>query len=273
MLRNTKDLKNFALRATDGEIGHVKDLYFDDDAWVLRYFVVETGSWLSSSKVLVSPFSVQEPNWQGRTLPVALTMVQIDRSPDIDTDKPVSRQSEEQVLGYYGYPVYWGGQGLWGKGMYPYSTLPNFITSRPDWAERKREDEAALSVERARHRHDDPHLRSADAVQGYHVEAVDGELGHIAGFLVDELSWAIRYLIVDTSNWWIGKQVLIAPSWISGVHWSSETVSVELSRSAIQDSPVYDPEAVLDRAWELRLHQHYRRTGYWTHDESTGAPR
>ena len=273
MLRNTNDLKNFAIHATDGGIGHVKDVYFDDDAWVLRYFVVETGSWLSSRKVLVSPFAVQEPDWEGKTLPVSSTMAQIENSPDIDTDKPVSRQNEEQYSGYYGYPYYWGGQGLWGEGMYPYSVVPNYVTNRPDWAERQREDEAALSAERARHRHDDPHLRSCDDVVGYHVQATDGEVGHIAGFLVDEVTWAIRYLVVDTSNWWMGNKVLIAPTWISGVHWSNETVSVDLSREALQASPVYDSDAVLDRAWELRLHAHYSRIGYWTRDESLGPPR
>jgi hypothetical protein len=274
MLRNTKDLKNFALRATDGAIGHVKDLYFDDDAWVLRYFVVETGSWLSSRKVLVSPIAVLEPDWKGQTLPVSLTTAQIESSPHFDTDQPVSRQNEEQYFGYYGYPVYWGGQGLWGEGMYPYSVQPNFITSRPDWAERQREDEdeATLSAERARRRHDDPHLRSCNAVTGYHVQAHDGEIGHIAGFLVDELSWAIRYLIVDTSNWWTGNQVLIAPAWISGVHWSSETVSVDLSRASIQGAPLLDPDAVLDRDWEQRLHQHYSRMGYWTRDQALERP-
>ena len=273
MLRNTKDLKNFAIRATDGEIGNVKDLYFDDDAWVLRYFVVETGSWLASRKVLISPIAVQEPDWTGQTLPVSITTQQIENSPNIDTDKPVSRQNEEQYFGYYGYPYYWGGQGLWGEGMYPYSVVPGYITTRPDWVERQRGDEAALSAERARHRNDDPHLRSCNDVVGYHVQASDGEIGHIAGFLVDEVTWAIRYLVVDTRNWWMGNKVLIAPAWISGVHWSSKTVSVTLSRAAIQASPVYDPDAALDREWEQRLHAHYSRLGYWTRDEALEPPR
>lgn len=253
MLRNTKDLKNLAIRATNGDIGQVKDMYFDDDAWVLRYFVVETGSWLSSRKVLVSPIAVLEPDWQNKTLPVSLSIEQVDKSPGIDTDKPVSRQHETLYFDYYGYPYYWGGQGL--------------------WAERQREDEVGLGVERAQHRQDDPHLRSCDAVVSYHVQAGDGEIGHIAGFLVDEVNWAIRYLVVDTSNWLMGRKVLIAPAWISGVHWSTETVSVDLSRAAIQASPVFDPDAVMDRAWELHLHQHDGRTGYWTRAQALATPR
>jgi hypothetical protein len=165
MLRNTKDLDNFAIRATDGEIGQIKDLYFDDDAWAVRYFVVEAGSWLSSRKVLVSPVSAQQPDWHGKTLPVSISKARISGSPDIDTDKPVSRQNEEQYLGYYGYAPYWGGQGLWGEGMYPFGVVPTYVANGPDWVERQREDQAALAAERARHRNDDPHLRICAAVQ------------------------------------------------------------------------------------------------------------
>jgi uncharacterized protein YrrD len=273
MLRNTKDLDNFAIRATDGEIGHIKDLYFDDDAWAVRYFVVETGSWLNSRKVLVSPVSVQQPDWQGKTLPVSITQAQVEKSPAIDTDKPVSRQNEEEYMGYYGYPMYWGGSGLWGEGMYPYGVVPVFAGNGPDWAERQREQEAAMAAERARHRNDDPHLRSCAEVNGYHVLASDGEIGHVSGFLVDEDSWALRYLVVDTSNWWMGHKVLVAPPWIGGMDWSDKTVSVDLSRTAVQASPPYDASVLLDRAWERNLHQHYGRTGYWSAAEALEARR
>jgi hypothetical protein len=273
MLRNTKDLDNFAIRATDGEIGNIKDMYFDDDAWAVRYFVVETGSWLSSRKVLVSPLSVLQPDWHGKTLPVSITKAQVEKSPNIDTDKPVSRQNEEQYMGYYGYPYYWGGQGLWGEGMYPYGVMPAYDGNGPDWVERQREEESAMAAERARHRNDDPHLRSCAAVNGYHMLASDGEIGHVSGFLVDEASWAIRYLVVDTSNWWVGHEVLIAPPWISGMDWSKETVSVDLSRDAIKSSPEYDTRVVMDRGWERNLHRHYGRTGYWSSAEALEAQR
>jgi hypothetical protein len=271
MLRSTKDFKDFAIRASDGEIGQVKDMYFDDDAWAIRYFVVETGSWLSSRKVLVSPIAAEQPDWHGKTLPVTLTRDQIENSPNIDTDKPVSRQNEEQYFSYYGYPTYWGGVGLWGDSMYPLGTLSSDFSNRPDWAERQREDEIVLGLERERHRGDDPHLRSCDAVIGYHVQALDGEAGNVSGFLVDELTWAIRYLIVDTSNWWVGHKVLVAVPWITGVHWSSKKVSIDLNRSEIKASPAYDSGALLDRKWEVAMHRHYRRTGYWALPEAVEA--
>ena len=136
MLRTAKDLENYAINATDGPIGHVKDFYFDDDAWVVRYLVVDAGSWLNSRKVLISPMSVHQPTWQERTLPVSLTKEQVKKSPVIDTDKPVSRQNEEQTLGYYGYPYYWGGAGIWGDGLYPYAMLPSYAGYGVDRAER-----------------------------------------------------------------------------------------------------------------------------------------
>ena len=263
MLRNLKDIDHFKIGASDGDIGHVKDFYFQDDAWVVRYFVVEAGSWLSSRKVLISPISVRHPDWLAQTLPVSLTMEQVRNSPDIDTDKPVSRQNEEQVLGYYGYPTYWNGVGLWGEGLYPYAMVPGFAGYGVERVERERELEAYLRDERARHRNDDPHLRSTKAVTGYHLHASDGDIGRISGFLVDDQTWAIRYLVVDTSTWLLGRKVLVAPSWVTGVHWADKTVSTELSRASIKGAPPYDSTAEWNRDQELKLYRHYGRSGYW----------
>ena len=260
MLRSTQDLQDYKISATDGEIGPIKDFYFDDDAWAVRYFVVETGSWLSSRKVLISPISVSHPDWASRTLPVSITKDQVKNSPSFDSDKPVSRQNEEQYLGYYGYPYYWGGGGMWGEGLYPYAMVPGYGLDR---AEREREMEAYLRDERARHRNDDPHLRSCDAVTGYHLHTTDGHIGHVSGFLVDDETWAVRYLIVDTSNWWMGHQVLIAPAWIKNVQWFDKTVTVDLSREAIKTAPVYDPAIDWRRDQDLDLYRHYGRSGYW----------
>jgi hypothetical protein len=266
MLHNMKKLENYAISATDGEIGKVKDFYFDDDKWTVRYLVAEAGSWLASRKVLISPISLLKPDWLAKTLAVSLTKAQVENSPNIDTDKPVSRQNEEQYIGYYGYSSYWGGDALWGAGLYPYVLAPGYAgygSERVERAERERELEAYLSSERARHRNDDPHLRSCNSVTGYHIHATDGEIGHVAGFIVDDQTWAIRYLIVDTSNWWLGNKVLIAPHWVTGVRWSDQTVSVDVSREFIKNAPVYDADAELTREWELSLYKHYGRPGYW----------
>ena len=268
MLRSMKDLENFTIGATDGRIGQLKDFYFDDDAWAICYLVVETGSWLDSRKVLISPIAIHHPNWAHRTLPVSVTQAQVRDCTDIDTDKQGSCQRETDHLGHHGYPVYGGGMGLWGKGLYPDALLPADAGRRIDRAEREREREEATFArsEQARHRHDDPHLRSCKAVVGHHLRAIDGEIGHVEGLLVDEETWAIRYLVVNTSNWWVGHQVLLAPQWITGVQWSDQRVSVQLTRAAIQQAPRYDAGAELSRQREMGLHDHHAHHAHHARD-------
>jgi len=268
MLRSMKDLQDYAISATDGIIGQVKDFYFDDKAWVIRYLVVDTGTWLSSRKVLISPVAIGEPNWAERILPVSSTKEQVKNSPPIDTDKPVSRQHEIRYMGYYGYPYYWGGAGLWGGGAYPGTMLPGYsgFGSSPFIADPKAQ-EAYAREEAARHQDDDPHLRSCEAVIDYHIEATDGDIGHIQGLLVDEETWAIRYIVVDTGNWLLGHQVLITPQSIQDVRWSDSTVSVKLTRQSVKDAPAYDSAAQLDRQQETGIHEHYGLTGYWAAEE------
>lgn len=261
MLHNLKDLENFTISATDGEIGHVKDFYFEDDSWVVRYLVVEAGTWLASRKVLISPISAHHPDWSARTLPVSISMEKVKLSPDFDTDKPVSRQNEEQYIGYYGYPGYWGGSGMWGEGLYPYTMAPGFAGYGVDHDERLRELEAFVRNERARHRNDDPHLRSCNAVTGYDIHATDGDIGHVSGFLFDDATWAIRYLIIDTSNWWVGHKVLIAPAWITAVNWSDHTVAIDLTRESIKSAPTYDSTVEWNRDLDIDLQNYYGRNG------------
>jgi sporulation protein YlmC with PRC-barrel domain len=250
MMRSMKDLENYAIGASDGPIGEVSDFFFDDEAWVIRYLVVETGSWLNSRRVLISPISIRHANWSERLLPVAITQSQVRNSPDIDTHKPVSRQHETEFLGYYGYPAYWGGEGLWGEGLYPYALLPGYPVDTEFLVEqhpRDRDPEAEMRAERARQAQRDPHLRSCKAVIGYHIHAIDGEIGHVEDLLVDEETWAVRFLVVNTSNWWLGHKVLVATRWIDGVHWSDESVSVDLSRQSVKDAPAYDSAAALNQ--------------------------
>ena len=264
MLRNTKELEAFTLGANDGAIGEITDCYFDDERWVIRYLIVETGHWLSSRKVLISPAAIGKRAWWGeRTLPIDLTRAQIESCPDIDSQQTVSRQQERIMLRHYGFPNYWGGGGLWGGGLYPYSVEPGVESfGTPPEAY---DDEGLDDVNPEEYgSHDDPHLRSCDEVTGYHIHANDGEIGHVQGFLMDDETWAIRYLIVNTSNWWLGHEVLIAPSWIKSVKWSDNTVLVDLSRESIKNAPAYDSDTDLIREQESSVHHHYGRVGYWS---------
>ena len=268
MLRSIKDMEGSTIGATDGIIGRVKDFYFDDEAWVVRYLVVDAGEGQVRRRVLISPISIGQPNWSEKILPVSLTRKQVADSPDIDTDKPVSRQQEMGYLGYYGYGSYWGGGGLWGAGIYP-DELQAGLQSKESRTDRAAGREASVV---GQHQHDDPHLRSTNDVMRYYVHASDGDLGHVQGFLVDERFWAIRYLIVNTSNWWLGHKVLIAPQWIDQIDWAECTVAIDLTRETIKHSPPYDSTKSLEREQEAGIHAHYGRTGYWPR-EATQAER
>jgi sporulation protein YlmC with PRC-barrel domain len=251
MLHRLKKLHGMTLAATDGEIGKVKDVYFDDVSWGIRYLIVETGNWLAQRKVLISPRSLREIDWDKKKIHVALSQQQVKDSPDIDTDQPVSRQQEAEFYEYYGYPVYWGGGFLWGP--YPLMDSPTDVSM------------AAELAGRDRHRIEagDHHLRSASEVTGYHVHARGEPIGHAEEFLLDDESWAIRYLIVDTAKWWKGRHVIVRPQWINAVEWADNTIYLGLDRAAVEGSPDYDPDVVLSRDYEARLHEHYQQAGYW----------
>lgn len=259
MLIDLKDLRGYAIRASDGDIGTVKDFYFDDEHWTIRYLVVEAGSWLSSRKVLVTPVALGEPNADDRVIPASVTQAQIRSSPDIDVDQPVSRQREADFLGHYGYPVYWGGAGLWGGEPFPgmLSGL-GFVADPPLPVPDAATDDALSEANARRHAHDDPHLRSCEQVDGYHLKASDGEIGHVEGYLVEPRSWEIRWLIAATSNWGLGHKVLVSPRWISSVNWDEATVSVRLTQQSIAEAPRYEPGLPPTREQEEAIAAHFR---------------
>jgi uncharacterized protein YrrD len=245
MLNKAKTLKGYKLNSLDGEIGKVNEFYFDDRHWTIRYLVAETGNWLTGRQVLISPYALAAVNKEEQYINVDLTKKQIEDSPSLNSDKPVSRQFEETYYGYYGYPMYWNGPYMWG----PY---PNIVRDREQWKTSNQGGKAW-----------DPHLRSTHDVSGHEIQATDGEIGHVEDFIVEDETWAIRYLIIDTRNWWSGKKVLVSPQWIERVSWSESTVFVNLLRETIKQSPEYTEESLLTRDYETGLHRHYNRQGYW----------
>ena len=272
MLRSVTELEKYTIGATDGTIGSIKDCYFDDEAWVVRYLVVKTGAWLVGREVLISPWSVRDWDTAGRVLRVSSSQDQVKKSPSIDTQKPVSRQHETEYSAYYGYPYYWGGAELWGRGGYPGAMLtgvgPGSGASDIEYLRaQERNADGAFSRNEQRHANDDQHLRSCEAVKGYHIHATDGDIGHVDGFLVDEQTWAIQYLIVNTSNWWLGHQVLLAPKWFEDVSWVYSKVTTSLTREEVKSAPAYDSLRALNRDDEENIYRHYQRQGYW-HDRN-----
>jgi sporulation protein YlmC with PRC-barrel domain len=248
MLIKGKELKGYQLKSTDGTIGSAREFYFDDHYWSIRYLVAKTSGWLSNKKVLLSPYSVTAIDPVTETVSLALTKKQIEDSPSIDEDEPVSLQWENSYYDYYGYPAYWGGPFMWGYYPYPQRDSANWSSwdlTRSPW---------------------DRHLRSTHQVTGYHIHASDGEIGHIEDFIIDEETWAIRYLLVATTNFWPGKKILVSPQWIASISWETQEVMVDMSRGKIKDSPAYDDASAITREDEIGLYGYYDRDGYWVAD-------
>jgi hypothetical protein len=258
MLFTTKTLKGFKLDSLDGEIGGVDDFLFDDAHWTVRYLVARTGNWLTGRQVLISPFALVAAINDEEQIAVDLTRKQIEECPPLSSDMPVSRQYETDYLGYYGWAPYWGGAFAWGA--YPY---PQPVAVRGMAGVTEREDE-----ERG-----DPHLRSVTDVTGHHIEASDGEIGHVEDFIIDDETWTIRYMIIDTKNWWPGKKVLISPEWIENISWNEGKVFVNAHRETIKNAPEFKGGSPIGREYEDALHRHYEREGYWTRqDHTVGKP-
>lgn len=220
-LQSTKELYGNRLAALDGEIGRVKDFYFDDQVWVIRYLVADTGSWLTGRLVLLSPHAFGKLDRHAKTLHVNLRKVQIQNSPSIDSHKPVSRQYETEYYGYYGWPAYWEGDSMWGLGGYPAALPPT---------------KEEVEVRRQYHHRDDKHLRSTQAVTGYRIEATDGTIGHVTGFLVDDRNWEIRELVVEAGHWYARQRILISPSRVKRISYEESKVYVDLSKLDIQQT-------------------------------------
>ncbi len=265
MLRSIKKLHGCTVRASDGDIGHINQAYFDDENWCIRYLVVDTGNWLHDRQVLISPYSVKHADSSSGTLHVNLTQQQVQDSPNLDAHKPVSRQHEIEYLRYYNYPTYWGGPNLWGLGAYP-----AFDPSASSW-EIAAGAPLPVKPDLDGSPADDLHLRSTDEVRGYRLETADGNLGHVVDFLYDDEGWVVRYLAVDMRSWWLtAKEVLIATAWLDRVDWSTRTVATALTRDAVRHSPVYDDALPVHRSYEVELHQFYGKDGYWS---NPAAPR
>ena len=248
MLRRVDNLRGFSIGAKDGEIGKVEEFFFDDEKWTVRYLVADTGGWLGGRKVLISPMFFGAVDWDSQRFNVELSREQVKNSPSIDTDKPVSRQHETSYYDYYNYPYYWAAAGLWE----PVVVAPGATATPPEAAALQQQSDS-----------EDIHLRSTKDIAGSYIETNDGDLGHVQDFIIDDQNWVIRYLLIDTSNWWPGKKVLISPEWVNDMVETDSRVYVDLSQEQIKTSPEYDETTVLDRDYESRLYRHYSRSEYW----------
>ena len=238
-LHRLTNLKGYGLDAEDGEIGKVEEVYFDDQSWAVRYFVVRTGGWLLGREVLIAPRSVTKVDPENARLAVELTQEKVKKSPPVESEKPVSRHYEETLLRHYEWERYW---------------ITDTLTELPKSKAREQPPKGRFA-EKPEH----PHLRSSDEVSGYSIHALDGDIGHVADFIIDDHTWKIRYFEVDTGNWLPGRRVLVAPAWVSDITWSKHRVSVNLKQELIRAAPAYDPSVLITPDDEMHLYRHYRK--------------
>jgi hypothetical protein len=231
MQRRASVFSNYTIEAPDGLVGHVSDILFEDNDWKLRWFVVNTGSWLSARKLLIHPAMLGRPDIGRGAFPVTLTRAAVEASPDINTDPPVYRQMEQSQRAALACGPMWDYGGYCGGGLgLPDGEMFNMSSGQS---------------------HDplptgDPHLRSIAEVVGYHIHALDGDIGHVADFLVDDEAWRIDYAVVDTRNWGFGKHVLVAPAEISLVDWTARCIHLELTRTNIRSGHSWQEPGLAD---------------------------
>lgn len=295
MLVKSKTIQDYKLHGIDGEVGNIKEFYFDDRHWTVRYLVANTGNWLNSRQVLISPYFLKNVDHGSEVINVDLTKNQIENSPSIDRNVPVTRDYEVSYHGYYGTPLYWDGPSMWGANPY-------LLRNRDEWINKRSENivpdkgvtpgdpdnemSGSVAGENTRLTNSgnevnpdkgntwDSSLRSTDDVNDYKIHASDEDkIGHVDDFIIDDETWAIRYLIINTGNIFTGKKVLISPQWIDHISWDDSRVYINLTKETIKQSPEYSEESGLTRDYETSLFGYYKKTPYWsaepmTHDYS-----
>jgi len=202
MLHDLETLTGFSVIATDGALGSIRNFLFDDQSWKIRCLVVDAGSWLARRAVVLAITAVEQPDWVKRIFRVHLTKEQLRHSPDVDTEKPVSRQQEIAMQEYFGLPIYWAESDFGAM-----SSLPPGRKYPVDTQE-------------------DSHLRSASGLAGYEVWGTDGEIGRVEGFVMDDASWHLGYLDVKMGDWLHSRSVLIPTRWVDSVSWADRRVKL-----------------------------------------------
>lgn len=262
MIRKLRDLIGFRVVASDIDVGTVRDFYFDDLEWTLRYIVVDLDEAFGNRPVLLAPLGLKQPDMDLHSIPVHLSSDKIMNSPSIDARKPVSRQEEEQLYQYYQWPVYWNPVGGFGLGVGDLSSIP-MMEMEADL--REQSEESRIAQEQG----ENPHLRSIEEVTGYHIMASENSIGEVQNFLIEDNTWRIIYLLVDINGILPGGKVTLSPEWVDRVSWSQSLIYVDLDVETIRTAPEYDPDQMMDRDYEAQLYEHFHRPKYWDKDDLT----
>ncbi len=246
----------------ENDVGSATDMLFDDQYWIIRYIVADVGGWLRGREVLLAVSAVKE--LQDQIISMNIDKDQIEHSPPIDTNMPVSRQQERELHDHYRWLNYWDYPTF--DNVYPIPARP-LPVAPPTGYMGNHQKEARNDLQP----NYDTHLRSCREIAGYRIHATDGEIGHIHDFLIDTEIWRIRYLVVKTANLLPGKKTLISPDWIDGIGWSSNEILINSSRESIKDAPHWHYTDGITREYEQILYDHYDKKGYWTKNEEHAA--
>jgi hypothetical protein len=239
--RRVQDITKLTLRSIDGQVGTIRELYFDDQNWAVRYLVVSTGRWLMGRHVLIAPIVIGTIDDADASIRINLQKEQIEYAPSIKSTESISRRYEQTYYERFQWAPYWQPDTtMWGSPI----PFPDASTSRLD--------ESLLGEIP-----DQSHLRSSAAVTGCGIRAQDGEIGHMGDLVIDDEDWIIRYVEVDTRNWLLGKKVLVQTGRIGPFDWYGRSVAMALTRHAIRSAPAYDPSMLITPDYEVRLFKHY----------------
>jgi hypothetical protein len=207
---------------------------------------------LSQKKVLLSPAALD--GITDHELNVNATVNQIKNSPDIDTERPISRQKEEELHNYYTWSYYWGYPLYYnslGAELYPNIQYVNTIQNRE--ADQLRKE----------HTKTENHLRSTHEISGYNIDTKGGEFGYLDDFLIDIKQWVVRYLVLNTGDILPGRKVLVAAHFVKQISWENRSISFDFNIDTLRNGPTYDPSVPLTRDFERRVYEYYEKNPYW----------
>jgi hypothetical protein len=256
MLRSIEDLKGCKVSCPDGELGAVAHVYFDDEMWGIRFIVIEAMGWNNWQEVWVSPLSVRGIDFAVGVVTLNLTQRQMTGSPPIDTRNAISRLQETKLFDYYGCRPYWAARPTSTYASHPAGSND----SRPGLESLQLRPTLHVKGSRA-----DIHLLSAQQAGSFSVATADGVIGHVTDFVFDDETWVVRYMTVDTRDWWdSAREILLSTEWIESVDSVRFTVSTTLTRDAVEHSPAYVDAVPLNRMYETQLHNFYGREAYWS---------
>lgn len=241
MFINFKQLTSSHINAIDGELGKVKDVYFDDRHWTIRFLVVDVHPWLAlSQKVMLSPIALLNFNVKDAEVKVSMSKEMIENCPKVEDYATVSREFEKKYFDYFGYGYYWTGPSMWGDYTYPSALFNRELL--PHSAIQETEMDKINQ------------LRSAYEIQNYDVEEIDGSKGRVQDCIWNTHDWSLKYLVIDARNWLPdGKKVLISPRQIESMNWENKVVKCRLSIEQIDDCPEYDPDSLNDAAYAAKV--------------------